>query len=202
MSPLRLSFAGLAAAAVLFAACSSDTSELAEVETTTTTIAGETAVAGETTVAPAVESSSSTAEIEVVTTVQLVPAQELTSEGTITIGAIDYGFAFECYAAGAGDILALGIGSDPETGEETQAIVQAFLGQAYVAVLQGSDLVQELAVDQPAELFVQGEAIRGSVLRFVDSAGTPGVGEELGLGAVSVDCNGFAPGLPEGYDLS
>ena len=202
MSTLRLSFAGLAAAAVLFAACSSDTSELAEVETTTTTIAGETAVAGETTVAPAVESSSSTAEIEVVTTVQLVPAQELTSEGTITIGAIDYGFAFECYAAGAGDILALGIGSDPETGEETQAIVQAFLGQAYVAVLQGSDRVQELAVDQPAELFVQGEAIRGSALRFVDSAGTPGVGEELGLGAVSVDCNGFAPGLPEGYDLS
>ena len=202
MSPLRLSFAGLAAAAVLFAACSSDTSELAEVETTTTTIAGETAVAGETTVAPAVESSSSTAEIEVVTTVQLVPAQELMSEGTITIGAIDYGFAFECYAAGAGDILALGIGSDPETGEETQAIVQAFLGQAYVAVLQGSDRVQELAVDQPAELFVQGEAIRGSALRFVDSAGIPGVGEELGLGAVSVDCNGFAPGLPEGYDLS
>ena len=202
MSPLRLSFAGLAAAAVLFAACSSDTSELAEAETTTTTIAGETAVAGETTVAPAVESPSSTTEIEVVTTIQLVPAQELTSEGTITIGAIDYGFAFECYAAGAGDILALGIGSDPETGEETQAIVQAFLGQAYVAVLQGSDRVQELAVDQPAELFVQGEAIRGSALRFVDSAGTPGVGEELGLGAVSVDCNGFAPGLPEGYDLS
>lgn len=204
MSPLRLSFAGLAAAAVLFAACSSDTSELAEAETTTTTttIAGETAVAGETTVAPAVESSSSTTEIEVVTTVQLVPAQELTSEGTITIGAIDYGFAFECYAAGAGDILALGIGSDPETGEETQAIVQAFLGQAYVAVLQGSDRVQELAVDQPAELFVQGEAIRGSALRFVDSAGIPGVGEELGLGAVSVDCNGFAPGLPKGYDLS
>ena len=202
MSTLRLSFAGLAAAAALFAACSSDTSELAESETTTTTIAGETAVAGETTVAPVVESSSSTAEIEVVTTVQLVPAQELMSEGTITIGAIDYGFAFECYAAGAGDILALGIGSDPETGEETQAIVQAFLGQAYVAVLQGSDRVQELAVDQPAELFVQGEAIRGSALRFVDSAGIPGVGEELGLGAVSVDCNGFAPGLPEGYDLS
>ena len=204
MSTLRLSFAGLAAAAVLFAACSSDTSELAEAETTTTTttIAGETAVAGETTVAPAVESPSSTTEIEVVTTIQLVPAQELTSEGTITIGAIDYGFAFECYAAGAGDILALGIGSDPATGEETQAIVQAFLGQAYVAVLQGSDRVQELAVDQPAELFVQGEAIRGSALRFVDSAGTPGVGEELGLGAVSVDCNGFAPGLPEGYDLS
>ena len=98
--------------------------------------------------------------------------------------------------------MALGVGTDPGTGDETQAIVQAFLGQAYVAVLFGSDRVQELAVDEPAELFVQGDAIRGSALRFVDSAGSPGVGQELGLGTVAVDCNGFAPGLPEGYDLS
>lgn len=193
MSTLRLSLAGLAAAAALLAACSSDSPELAEVESATSVVSEAT-----TTQAP----TPTTADFEVVTTIQLVPAGELTSAGTITIGDIDYGFAFECYAAGAGDILALGIGSDPDTGDETQAIVQAFLGQAYVAVLLGNDRVQELAVDEPAELFVQGDAIRGSALRFVDSAGSPGVGEQLGLGTVSVDCDGFAPGLPEGYDLS
>ena len=194
MSTLRLSLAGLAAAAALLAACSSDSPELADGESATS-VASE---ATTTTQAP----TPTTTDFEVVTTIQLVPAGELTSAGTITIGDIDYGFAFECYAAGAGDILALGIGSDPDTGDETQAIVQAFLGQAYVAVLLGNDRVQELAVDEPAELFVQGDAIRGSALRFVDSAGSPGVGEQLGLGTVSVDCDGFAPGLPEGYDLS
>ncbi len=193
MSTLRLFLAGFTAAGLLFAACSSGPTEVAEAEPTSTTSASEATVV--TTEPPATE-------IEVVTTVRRVPAAELTSEGTISIGAVDYGFAFECYAAGAGDILALGIGADPDSGEETQAIVQAFLGQAYVAVLLGNDRVQELAVDQPAELFVQGDAIRGSALRFVDSAGAPGVGDELGLGTVAVDCNGFAPGLPEGYDLS
>jgi len=188
MSIGRLPLAGLVAATLLLAACSSEPAEIAEDTSTTTTTT--------------VPQTSTTVEIPVVTTIQRVPSSELASEGVITIGATEYSFAFECYAAGAGDILALGVGNDPETGDETQAIVQAFLGQTYVAVLLGDERVQELAVDQPADLFVQGDAIRGSALRFVDAAGAPGVGEQLGLGTVSVDCQGFAPGLPEGYDLS
>lgn len=188
MSKVRILRSGLIAGVALLAACTSEPAELSE--------------PGPTTVAATTTTTTTTTEFEVVTTIQRVPADELGSTGTITIGPVDYNFAFECYAAGAGDILALGVGSDPETGIETQAIVQAFLGQTYVAVLVGADGVQELAVDEPAELFVQGDAIRGSALRFVDTAEVPGVGEELGLGAVAVDCQGFAPGLPEGYDLS
>ena len=188
MATARLLFA-LLVGALLFAACSSDPGEQAAVETSTTTVAPTT-------------STTTTTELEVVTTIRRVPASELASEGTINIGATEYGFAFECYAAGAGDILALGIGEDPVTGVETQAIVQAFFGQAYVAVLIGDEQVNELAVDAPADLFVQGDEIRGSALRFVDASGAPGVGEQLGLGTVSVDCQGFAPGLPEGYTLS
>lgn len=187
MSKVRLFLAGIAVGAALLTACSSEPAELVSPAPTET--------------APATTTTTTT-PFEVVTTIRRVPAEELASMGTITIGPTDYNFAFECYAAGAGDILALGVGSDPETGVETQAIVQAFLGQNYVAVLFGTDSVQELAVDEPAELFVQGDAIRGSALRFVDAADVPGVGEQLGLGAVAVDCQSFAPGLPEGYDLS
>jgi len=49
---------------------------------------------------------------------------------------------------------------------------------------------------------VQSDTIRGSALRFVNAAESPGVGESLGLGSVNVECESFAPGLPEGYSVS
>lgn len=135
---------------------------------------------------------------------QTVPAPELTSVGEITIAEIDYRFTFECYAAGAGDVLALGVGVDPVTTEATEAIVQAFFGQPYVAVVVEDGAVFELAVDRQAELFVQDGSIHGSALRFVASTGaqSSGIGTELGLGSVTVDCDGFALGLPDGYVLT
>lgn len=182
------------------AACSSssDPAELSgAVDSTAPTAAPALDVAESTTT-----TVSPTTTLDVVTTIRRVPASELTSEGFITVGEDQYNFSFECYAAGAGDILALGVGVDPETSETTQAIVQAFLGQPYVAVFVGDRAIRELAIDQPAELFVQGDNIVGSALRFVDVVETAGVGEELGLGSVSVGCASFAPGLPEGYELS
>ncbi len=147
-------------------------------------------------------STTSTTTTEVVnTTVVTVPAPEFSSPGEIIIGEDTWEFVFECYAAGAGDVLALGLGSETD-GAQTQAVVQAFLGAAYVAVLIGEDRVLELAIDRPAELFVQGNLIRGSALRFVDADGASGVGESLGLGTVHIDCDSFAPGLPEGYQTS
>ena len=176
---------------VVLSACSSASTDDAMVAPVSTT-------AETTTTAPA----TSTTTLEVVTTVRRVPAAELSSVGSIAVGNINYDFAFECYTAGAGDILALGVGEDPTSDAPTQAIVQAFLGRPYVAVLIGDAAVVELAIDQPAELFVQGDAIRGSALRFVESTESAGVGQSLGLGTVSVDCQGFAPGLPEGYSTS
>ena len=173
--------------AVLGGACSSAVPESAPTTTSTTSV---------TTTTPP------TTQLEVVTTVRRVPSAELASPGHITIGTVQYDFAFECWAAGAGDILALGVGDEPGTKEPIQAIVQAFLGQTYVSVVIGDDRVLELAIDEPAELFVQSDTIRGSALRFVEMADAAGVGESMGLGAVTVECNGFAPGLPEGYDIS
>ncbi len=183
---LRL-VAVVASIAVAMSGCSSDSADAAAsasstIPSTTTTT-----------------SIPTTTTLEVVTTIRRVPADELGSVGSISVGNIQYDFAFECYAAGAGDILALGVGEDPTSNLPTQAIVQAFLGQPYVAVLIGQDDVVELAIDQPAELFVQDDAIQGSALRFVDTGESAGVGDPLGLGTVSVACRGFAPGLPDGY---
>ncbi len=44
--------------------------------------------------------------------------------------------------------------------------------------------------------------IRGSALRFVDAKGSAGVGDDLGLGTVTVSCQGFAPALPDEYIIS
>lgn len=187
--PMHGGIARLAAAigfALAFAACS-PSSDAVVAETTTTTTS-----TTSTTVAP-------TTTLPTETIVRRVPSSELVSSGHVTVGSTQYDFAFECWEAGAGDILALGVGEDPDGGELTQAVVQAFLGQEYVSVLVGDSRVIELAIDRPAELFVQSGAIRGSALRFVDAQGAAGVGEDLGLGSVNVDCQSFALGLPDGY---
>ena len=142
--------------------------------------------------APATTTTSSTTTtrpLEVVTTIRHVPADELGSVGNVTIGDTQFDFAFECFAAGAGDILALGVGSEPDTNATTQGIVQMFLGQPYVAVLVDDERVLELEVDAPAELFLQAGVIRGTALRFVDAGNSAGVGESLGLGTVTVECD-------------
>lgn len=169
------------------AGCSLDEPVAAPVSSSTT-------IAETTTVAP-------TTSIRVVTSIERVPSSELTSAGEISVGDLTFSFSFECYAAGAGDVLAMGVGENVD-GRSTQAIVQAFLGQPYVAVFVGADTVYELAIEREADLFVQGSDIRGSALRFVEPTESAGVGEEAGLGSVTVTCDGFAPGLPEGYVLA
>ncbi len=161
-------------------------------------------VAGVSTSVPATSSTTTSTVVvvleEPVEAVEpsLVPAAELRSPGSITVDGVMHEFAFECYAAGVGDVLALGVGSG-STDPGTQAIVQAFFGMPYVAIRFVDGSVQELAVDRAADLFLQGSDIRGSALRFVNSTDSAGVGESLGLGAVTVECEGFAPGLPEGW---
>lgn len=170
-------------------ACSSATEAVTPVTITTTTVVPET-------------TTTTTTILDVVTTIRQVPAEELTSSGNVTIDDVQYDFAFECFAAGAGDVLALGVGQDPQTREGTQAIVQMFFGQPFVSVLFEEGRVVELAIDAPAELFLQDGVLSGSALRFVDAADAAGLGQPLGLGTVTVECESFAPGLPDEYVAS
>ena len=154
-----------------------------------------------TTIATTTTSTTTAAVTSTVTVVETVPDPSLSSEGHVRVGAVDYEFAFECFEAGAGDVLAVGVGAHPETGETVEAVVQAFFGQPYVGVLFANGDLIELDVDRQAELFVQDSRIRGTALRFVQTGTNAGDGEELGLGSVLVACADFAFGLPEGYEL-
>ena len=80
--------------------------------------------------------------------------------------------------------------------------MQVFSEQPYVGVIIDDDQILELSLDAPAELFVQSGVISGSALRFVETGESAGVGEPVGLGAVNVECSSFAPGLPEGFEVS
>lgn len=175
------------AALVVLTGCSSTNTDVAGVSTTAP-------VTSSTTTSTVPEVAEQATDVEP----QEVLAAELRSPGSITIDGVTHEFAFECYAAGVGDVLALGLGTG-NTDSGTQAIVQAFFGMPYVAIQFADGGVQELAVDRPAELFLQGSDIRGSALRFVNASESAGVGDALGLGAVNVACEGFAPGLPEGW---
>lgn len=187
MKPMLRAAAFCFMCGLVASACSSTVEDAAPVTTTTTTSA---------------PTTTTTTVLEVVTTIRRVPAEELGSTGYVTVGGTQYDFAFECFAAGAGDILALGVGEVPGSEVSTQAVVQAFFGQPYVSVLIGDEQIIELAIDAPAELFVQSGEVRGSALRFVESTTDVGVGTSLGLGGVNVACNSFAPGLPDAYQAS
>lgn len=176
-------------ALVLVAGCSSTNTDVAGVSTSVPTT---TTTSTTTTVAPVVETDAP--ELEPI----IIPGSELRSPGTITVDDVEHAFVFECYAGGAGDVLALGVGTG-DTDPGTQAVVQAFFGNPYVAIQFADGSVFELAIDRQAELFLQGSDIRGSALRFVQSGASSGVGDAAGLGAVTVACDGFAPGLPDGW---
>lgn len=145
--------------------------------------------------------STSTTTVRTITEVEFVPAPELASPGSITIDNTVFEFAFECYSEGAGDVLAIGVGTRDGKATTSQAIVQAFVGAPYVAVVD-RDVVYELAIDRPAELFVQNSVVQGSALRFVEVEDVPGEGRPAGLGAVTINCQGFAFGYPEGFPVA
>ena len=145
-------------------------------------------------------SVATSTSVRTITEVEFVPAPELASPGSITIGDRVFEFAFECYSEGAGDVLAIGVGTDGGRATAGRAIVQAFVGAPYVAVVEG-DVVYELAIDRPAELFVQNSVVQASALRFVESVDGPGQGPAAGLGSVMIECEGFAFGYPDGFPI-
>lgn len=135
------------------------------------------------------------------TTVAEVETEPLPSTGIVTIGDVQYELSFECFLDETGNALALGVGRDPVTDQSTEAVVQVFADQPYVGLIIDDEQLLELAIDAPAELFVQSGVISGSALRFVETADTAGVGDAAGLGTVAIECSSFAPGLPEGFEV-
>ena len=120
--------------------------------------------------------------------------------GWIQVGGLTLDLAFTCFAPGAGDVVAVGVGEHPVSGQEVRALVQGFLGRPYVGVMVGDEVMFEAALDDPLEVYVHDNKITAGAVRWQEGLDLEsGQGEPAGFGAVFVDCPGYESGLPDGY---
>ena len=120
--------------------------------------------------------------------------------GWIQVGGLTLDLAFTCFAPGAGDVVAVGVGEHPVSGQEVKALVQGFLGRPYVGVMVGDEVMFEAALDDPLEVYIHDNKITAGAVRWQkDLDLESGQGEQAGFGAVFVDCPGYESGLPDGY---
>ena len=127
--------------------------------------------------------------------VDLVP-----DNGWIQVGGLTLDLAFTCFAPGAGDVVAVGVGEHPLSGQEVKALVQGFLGRPYVGVMVGGQVMFEAALDDPLEVYLHDDKITAGAVRWQEGLDLEsGQGEPAGFGAVFVDCPGYESGLPDGY---
>jgi len=120
--------------------------------------------------------------------------------GWIQVGGLTLDLAFTCFAPGAGDVVAVGVGEHPVSGLDVKALVQGFLGRPYVGVIVGGEVMFEAALDDPLEVYVHDNKITAGAVRWQEGLDLEsGQGEPAGFGAVFVDCPGYESGLPDGY---
>ena len=79
--------------------------------------------------------------------------------GWIQVGGLTLDLAFTCFAPGAGDVVAVGVGEHPVSGLEVKALVQGFLGRPYVGVMVGGEVMFEAALDDPLDVYVHDNKI-------------------------------------------
>ena len=120
--------------------------------------------------------------------------------GWIQVGGLTLDLAFTCFAPGAGDVVAVGVGEHPVSGQEVKALVQGFLGRPYVGVMVGDEVMFEAALDDPLDVYLHDDKITAGAVRWQKGLDLEsGQGEQAGFGAVFVDCPGYESGLPDGY---
>ena len=119
------------------------------------------------------------------------------SEGTVEIGDSHYQFTVTCYAPGAGEVVVIGAGDDPVSGNLVELYLQAFLGDPYVGLRLGDGTRIEPSLDSPLDLYLQDDVIRASAIRFVrDLDLETGEATEVGFGELEIHCNSYENNLP------
>ena len=120
--------------------------------------------------------------------------------GWIQVGGLTLDLAFTCFAPGAGDVVAVGVGVHPVSGLDVKALVQGFLGRPYVGVMVGGEVIFEAALDDPLDVYIHDNKITAGAIRWQEGLDLEsGQGEPAGFGAVFVDCPGYESDLPDGY---
>ena len=134
------------------------------------------------------------------TTTTAVPAPDIVTNGWVQVGELTFDLAFTCYAPGPGDVVAIGVGEHPESGQHVEALIQGFLGQPYVGVTVGESVRYEATLDGPLEVFVHDGTISAGAIEWTRGLDLgSGRGERVGYGAVFVSCEDYVHDLPEGY---
>jgi len=134
------------------------------------------------------------------TTMTAVPAPDIVTNGWVQVGELTFDLAFTCYAPGPGDVVAIGVGEHPESGQHVEALIQGFLGQPYVGVTVGGSVRYEATLDGPLEVFVHDGTISAGAIEWTRGMDLgSGRGERVGYGAVFVSCEDYVHDLPEGY---
>ena len=134
------------------------------------------------------------------TTSTVVPEPDIVTTGWVQVGELTFDLAFTCYAPGPGDVVAIGVGEHPESGQHVEALIQGFLGQPYVGVTVGGSVRYEATLDGPLEVFVHDGTISAGAIEWTRGLDLgSGRGEWVGYGAVFVSCEDYVHDLPEGY---
>ena len=134
---------------------------------------------------------------EVMVTTTTAPPEPPRSEGTVEIGDVRYEFAVTCQDLGAGDVVVIGVGDDPASGDLVELYVQAFLADPYVALLLVDGTYIEPSLESPLDLYVQDDVIRASAIRFVrDLDLATGEATEVGFGELEIHCYEYSNELP------
>ena len=134
------------------------------------------------------------------TTTTAVPEPDIVTNGWVQVGELTFDLAFTCYAPGPGDVVAIGVGEHPESGQHVEALIQGFLGQPYVGVTVGGSVRYEATLDGPLEVFVHDGTISAGAIEWTRGLDLgSGGGARGGYGAVFVSCEDYVHDLPEGY---
>ena len=122
------------------------------------------------------------------------------NNGWVQVGGLTFDLTFACFAPGAGDVVAVGTGDHPTSGQAVKVLVQGFLGQPYVGLMIAEEVALEAALEDPLEVYVHNDKITAGAIRWQkDLDLETGEGESAGFGALFVDCLTYQSGLPDGY---
>ena len=121
----------------------------------------------------------------------------------MTIDGVAYDFEVDCYDAGAGSVIVVGAGEEPEAavaadvegdgeGSDTHILVQAYLDESYVGVTIEPDhegdpeVVYEASLDDELDLVLEGDVIAADDVTFVRNLDlATGTGARVGDGMLA-----------------
>lgn len=138
------------------------------------------------------------------TTTSTVPVPEPASVGLVEVGDAQYSLAFDCHAPGAGEILAVGLGTDPGSGDRIEVYLQAFLAEPYLGIRvekpDATTLLYEAALDRPLEFVLENDVLRADGVELVTDLDLEArTGTPAGPGSIVIECREYLTDLPDGF---